>query len=210
MVRKFLFVAVGAAALVPLVGLAASPAYARTTKVDASQYTASCSDVTGPVKWKPPIHWDGASGNFTVSLKLTLTGCTATPTEGGTPVSITKGVATGSVTGPNVGCSGLFDTSANNTGTVKIKWTTSPKLSSGDTIVTVNSSTAGYLENGDGYFQVPGSVPSSSTGSFSGTDAGAGDSLLGDVGPATAIYNACNSSKGLKSSPAVAGNASSS
>ncbi len=208
MVRKVLVV-LSSLTVVALVGVAVSaPAYAGGSKVDARGYSASCSDVTGSVKWSPPLHWSGSAGDFTVKLKLTLSGCTATPTEGGTPVDITKGVATGSVTGSNVGCSGLFGTSADNTGTVKVKWTTSPKLSSGDTVVHVNSTTAGYLPNGDGFFKVPGSIPPTGSGSFSGDNGGAANSLLGDVGPATAIYDACNSTKGLKTSDAVSGTAS--
>ena len=92
MVRKVLVV-LSSLTVVALVGVAVSaPAYAGGSKVDARGYSASCSDVTGSVKWSPPLHWSGSAGDFTVKLKLTLSGCTATPTEGGTPVDITKGV----------------------------------------------------------------------------------------------------------------------
>src|SRR5271165_6553020 len=89
--RSLILVAVVVAPAIVLSG----PAGAKTT-VDATNYTASCSGLGGTVKFSPAL---GVSTpmSFTATVKLTLTGCAATPTAGGSPVIITKGTISGRI-----------------------------------------------------------------------------------------------------------------
>jgi hypothetical protein len=82
-----------------------------------------------------------------------------------------------------------------------VKWKTSPKLSSGNSVIQVNSVKGSVGGNGNADFTIPGTIPNGTpTGSFQGTDGGAGDSTSAQTTtPALTILTTCEGKKGLKS-----------
>jgi hypothetical protein len=193
--RAFLLAAVVAA---PMVGLS-SPSYAMSSKVDATNYTVQCSDVSGHVNWHPTIDEKTANKDIKARVRLTLSGCTASPTQGGAPVTITQGNVSGTVTNASP-CQNTVPAR----GTFKVKWVTSPKLSSGDTIITDGASyfAAPYnYPDFNVYFQFGpqngSGQPGGSTGSFSGTDGGTNTYVIMDFGN-NSPFSDCSYKYGLK------------
>jgi hypothetical protein len=86
------------------------------------------------------------------------------------------------------------------TGTLTTTWKTSPQLSSGNSVTTVNSVEGSVAGNGLAKFNIPGTAGTASgTGSFSGTNGGAASMFSVLTGRSAAlILSACNS-KGLTS-----------
>jgi hypothetical protein len=192
-----------AAIVLPVAALASVGslvAGAATPKVDASTLTAQCTGLSGTAKFNPPITSSTTSVTRTTGLKVKLSGCTA---SGG--VSISSASLSGSFTrttpgGVNGCLSGTGLIAAE--GLLTIKWKTTPKLSSGNSVLAVHTELSAVTGSGGVGYTIPGAggTPSSGTGSFQGTDGGAGDMLsLQTSLPATTILSTCESSKGLKS-----------
>ena len=200
MIRKLLLVAAATAMPLGMVAATGSIAGAGTPKVDATNYTLACTGISGEAKFKPALTFT-SSGPETVSVKATLSGCTATPTLGGTPVTITSASVKGTLTDPSsTGCTGLLG-STNTAGTLSTKFKTSPKLTDATSDVTVNSVNGGETADSQhGLFGIPGTIPNgAASGPFQGTDGGAGDvTAAATVETVTDLTTACTSSKGLK------------
>jgi hypothetical protein len=199
MIRKMLFVAVAAAAPIGLLAVAGT-AGAGAPKVDATNNTVTCTTLTGSVKFVPPVTTDETAGTSTTSIKATVTGC-STNAPG---LTVTSGKASGSLTSTRTagenGCTALAGGSTAS-GPISTKWKTSPKLSSGNSVIQVNSEAGGLGSDGNATFTIPGSVPNGTpSGSFQGTDHGAGDTTSAQTTTSAAsILSTCEGKKGLKS-----------
>ena len=172
--------------LLALLGLgvvsAIGPGYAsaRTLKVNASNDTITCTGQTGSTTVTPPLRNPGTlSGKVKMSIAATLTGCTVTPAPGGTPVSVSQGVVSGTLTGSHgTSCYSSIESGGNLPfkGSLKIEWTSSPKLKSPTTKIQIKSATLGLLR-GDNPNDIvntltfPGDTASHVTGSFSADQA---------------------------------------
>ncbi len=204
MIRKLLIVATAIAMPVSIIGtFAATSAGAKTLPVNATNYTVVCTGITGSVKFSPPVTTDETAGTGTTSIKAVLSGCTATPTLGGTAVSITSAKVSGSLattrtTGEN-GCVALAGGST-ATGTLTTKWKTSPKLVTATSSLAVNSIAGSIGGDGNASFQIPGTVPNGpASGSFQGSNAGASDTTSAQTTTSAAsILATCEGKKGLK------------
>jgi hypothetical protein len=200
MIRKLLLI--GAAAAVPAGLIVGGGVAAASGGVDATHYTVTCTTVSGSAKFSPPITSSEAAGTTKTTVKATLGGCTAV----GTPtVTVTSGKTSGSFTstshvaGTN-GCSALAGTSVES-GSLTTKWKTSPKLTSGSSVTPVTETYGYAASDGHAGFELPKpGDPASGTGSFEGTDGGAGDqSNAESTVTATALLTTCLGKKGLKS-----------
>jgi hypothetical protein len=205
---------------VPLTAISASTEVGATTvPVDATNYTMNCSSVSGTMKFSPSYRTfhEGvfAAGSYTTTVRARLSGCTATPTAGGAPISVSSGKVTGSFVSVTDGS--CFDTdyvevapgflipewypllypdNPTGPGQLTTSWRTSPKLSSGNTVTTVNSALGGTAGS-EALFAIPSALPDQSAGSFSGTDGGA-SSLMSTEAPLAGLTTACASRNGLK------------
>ena len=146
--------------------------------VDASDYAVSCTGVTGTVTLDPAISLSGTtSGTETYTVTAALSDCTAMPTLGGPPVVVHGGSVSGTLTDQSGNsCINLAETgnNLNLQGSVQIGWNTTPSLSSGDSVVNVNSAefSVGNSSNPIS-FQMPSDIPDSVTGSFTAGNGGA-------------------------------------
>jgi hypothetical protein len=198
MIRKLLLVAVATAAPFGVLAATAGVASAGTT-VDATTATVTCTGISGTVKFTPPVTTSESAGTGKTSIKASLSGCT---TNDG--VTVTGAKASGTLTttrtaGEN-GCVALAGGS-DATGPLTVKWKTSPKLSSGSSVVQVNSVKGSIGGNGNADFTIPGTIPNGTpSGSFQGTDNGAGDTTSAQTTTsAGSILATCEGKKGLKS-----------
>ncbi len=172
------------------------------TKVDATHYTVTCSGFTkATVKFSQAQTTAGTASPSpaTDTLKATLSGCSVTPTAGGTAVSVTGATLSGALTNPSSyhKCGGSNGIPISITGKLTVKWKTTPKLSASSSVITGSTATITLdTVNSAATFAVAGT---SSTGPFEGTDSGAHDAMSGTTGANTLtnIATACASSKGL-------------
>ncbi len=203
MLRKVLLIA--AATAMPLSFIAAVGGSAgATSKVDATNATVACNGISGSVKIKPAISANEVAGPSKITIKATLSGCT---TSDG--VTVTKASVAGTLTSTRTagenGCAELAEGTGGSgeSGTLTTKWTTTPKLSSGNSVIHPTSFTGTLLTSGpdSGYvtFAIPGATPNGApSGSFQGTNAGASDATTGltkETG--AALITSCESKKGL-------------
>ena len=149
------------------------------TPVDASDYAVTCTGVTGTVTLDPPISLSGGttSGTETYTITAALSDCTAMPTLGGPPVVVHGGSVSGTLTDQDGNsCVNLAETgnNLNLQGSVQIGWNTTPSLSSGDSVVNVNSAEFSVGSSSNPLsFQMPSDIPDSVTGSFTAGNGGA-------------------------------------
>jgi hypothetical protein len=199
MIRKLLLVT--AATVMPIglvVATGASAGAAKPPPVNATTNTATCTTVKGDAKFSPPISEnETVGGTETVTIKAKLSGCTSNATG----LTIKGGSVAGSfsstITSAN-GCVSLLGSNSES-GTLTTKWKTTPALSSGDSVVTVNSVQGGVAPNGtNAEFQIPGTVPDSATGSFSGTDSGASGSTTAQSTSTVSQLSTDCGKKGIK------------
>jgi hypothetical protein len=188
-----------------------------TVRVNAASYTVSCTSVSGTMRFSPSYKDlnEGVfdTNYFMTTVRAVLSGCTATPTVGGTPVSVTRGMVTGSFWTLSDGSCDVIEHAGFPTystwypllydnGTIQTspmisqlttKWKTSPKLDSGNTVTTLGG-LFGVASRSEAKFTF---APNYSLGSFSGTDAGA--SAVTSVKTRLAgLLTACSSRAGLK------------
>jgi hypothetical protein len=137
-------------------------------------------------------------GTETITVKAKVAGCTTNAAG----VALKDGVVSGTFTSPITstnGCAALFGNS-NVTGTLTTKWSAKPKLSSGNSVVTVNSVQGGVAPDGtNAEFEIPGTSPDSGTGSFSGTDNGASGATAAQSKQTTTALGTDCGKKGIKS-----------
>jgi hypothetical protein len=182
-------------------------ASARGGSVDGRNYLVTCLDQVGSSTFKPPLTSTSHKATDKLKIAATLTGCTATPPPGGVPLTITKGVVSGKLTGTSgTSCVSLLSGGGSNlpfTGSLKVKWTTSPKLNSGVTKISVLSAAVGFSGSND-TFTIPGVTHGSVSGSFSAQPSA---SFSYSVSPdsLSTIVSDCESGSGLSNLPVDAG-----
>lgn len=199
MIRKLLVVAAAIAVPAGLV-IGGATAGAKTPPINATNDTATCTTVSGSVKFSPAVSSSEAAGVTTSTVKATLGGCTTNAAG----LTITNGKTTGSfndgshAAGTN-GCSTLVGASPES-GSLTTKWKTSPKLSSGNSVTPVTQVYGTLAADGNAQFEIPGpGGTASGTGSFEGTNGGASDeSDAQSTTSADAILGTCDGKKGLK------------
>jgi hypothetical protein len=169
------------------------------TKVNATNATVTCTGISGSAKFSPAVTTDEKAGTAKTTIKATLTGCT---TSDG--VTVTKASASGVLadtrTAGENDCIALAGNS-DDVGTLTTKWTTTPKLSSGSTVIKVNSVSRSIGSDGNATFSIPGSVPNGTpSGSFQGTNGEASDATSAQTTTsASSILTMCEGKSGLKS-----------
>ena len=166
--KKMLVVSIAAVCL-------AATAHAAGT-VDASNSVITCNSLTkASIQLKPALVTGGALPS-TVKIKGALSGCT-TNAPGVTSIS---GSFSGTLTGGTNDCVNLIGPTT-NTGTITIKWKSTPGLINATSTVTINAGSAvggifaGFPPGSYGQFQL-GNPPGAAlavTGSFTGGDGGA-------------------------------------
>lgn len=178
-------------------GAAGAPA-----KVDATNYTVSCTGFAGSVKFSRPETTAGTAtpSPATDTIKASLSGCTVNNGTG-TAVAVTGAKLTGALTNPTSyhKCGGATGTPVAITGSLTVKWKTTPKLTATSTVIAGSTATtSANLVVGAVSFVIGAS---SATGPFQGTDSGAGDLISGSTGPGTVagLLATCGTAKGLKS-----------
>lgn len=200
MLRKILLVAAATAMPLGFIAAIGGSASAGAPKVNATTATVSCTGISGSVKIKPAISANEAAGTAKDTIKATLTGCT---TSDG--VTVSKASASGTLTSTRTagenGCAELAEGTggADTVGTLTTKWTTSPKLSSGNSVVNVTSFDGTVLGSGYVDFSIPGATPNGTpSGSFQGTNVGASDVTTGQTTETgVALITTCGGKKGL-------------
>jgi hypothetical protein len=189
------------ALVVLLLGLAA-PASASPNpvlRIDESGSTVTCDNVVGAVTWSPNLTSRPESGASIAKVDLTLGECTSS-----NAIPIAQGKIRGTLgSTSDLSCMSLLTSSAASwAGNLRVKWRTGGpdriRLTSGITLITAKTTTVGVQPNGDDYLVDPNGMPDSSTGSFSGSDHGAGDSFMVDVGSSSVIAESCAASRGVK------------
>jgi hypothetical protein len=188
-------------------GGAASASETTPPPVNTTNYTVSCSTFSGSVKFNPAAR--SQVGPFTGNVKGKVDGCTAEPTDGGTPVDIVSGEVTGPITfelNTDQGDCNVFVGTGSAPdvypvdGTLTVVWRTAnrtPAFSSGDSVVqlanvvTQSESQVSLTAPGS-----PGGV--SGTGSFTGADGGASDSLAFDGESSATVFSQCFRPSGMR------------
>ena len=201
MIRKLLVVA--AAAAMPVAAIAATAAVsgaAGTPKVDATHYTVSCTGITATAKFKPALtNTATAASNEATSITGTGSGCTATPTAGGTAVAVSGVKIKGTINDASSThtCAGLTQPTS-ETGSLSLKWTTSPKLTNGTSVVNPTTVQGGLGADQHATFSL--SFGPASSGPFQGTDSGTSSTTSAETtATAGAILTTCGAKGGLKS-----------
>jgi hypothetical protein len=190
------------------------PAGAKGPAVNATDGTVVCSSIRGTVKFSPPLTTNEKAGTTTSTFRGTLEECSAT-VPSSPPVIVHSAqslVEFRSPHGPGFdGCDipaaraadvGRAAGATSGAGTLTIKWRSTPKLSSGPSIVNVSSTETSVASDGNLLVQFPGPGGTSggATGSFSGTNSGASDTLAAQSDlSASTIEADCSSKGGLKS-----------
>ncbi len=175
------------------------------TKINASNYGVICTGQSGSTSFSPALKLPGTTaGKDKLKIRATLSSCTATPPPGGAPLTITRGVVTGKLQGSE-GTSCLQSIEDGGSlpfsGTLKIKWTTTPKISSGITRVSVASGAIGFTGPADDPFNTltfPGDSSGTVSGSFS-ADQSQSFSYSVTNETVSSFVEACQGSAGLSS-----------
>jgi hypothetical protein len=200
MIRKLFLVAAATAMPLGIIAATGGLASAKAAPpVDATHATVTCTGITGSAKFSPAVTTNETAGTGHTIIKAKLTGCTTNDGVTVTGASVSGTLSTTRTAGEN-GCVALAGGSA-ATGPLTTKWKTSPKLSSGSSVINVNSISGSIGANGNADFQIPGNVPNGApSGSFQGTNAGASDATSAQTTTtAAAILSTCEGKKGLKS-----------
>ena len=200
MIRKMLIIAAAAAIPVSMIGATAATSSAATPKVDATNYTASCTGIAATASFKPALTSSGsATSNEATKIKGKASSCTATPTGGGTPVTITGATISGTINDATSdhSCGGLA-TATSETGSLKITWKTSPKLTNSTSVVNPSSVSGGVGADGHATFSI--TFGAATSGPFQGSDNGTSSSTNAETTTTLSqILTACGSKSGLKS-----------
>ncbi len=189
------------------VALSQPAASARAASVNAKNYLVTCLHQAGSSTFNPPLTVTSHKATDQLKVAATLTGCTATPPQGGVPLTITKGVVSGKLIGTSgTSCVSLISGGGSNlpfTGSLKIKWKASPKISSGVTKIDVVSAAVGFA-GGDNTFTIPGLTHGSVSGSFSAQQSA---SFSYSVSPDSigTVVSACESPSGFSTLPVDSG-----
>ncbi len=155
MLRKLMLVAVAAAAPIGLIAVAGTAGASKTPPVNATNNTVTCTSLKGTVTFSPAVTTDESAGSDTTALAVTFSKCTTNAAG----LTVTSGKATGTLTGSRTanenGCTALAGGST-SAGSVSVAWKTKPALSSGDSVLAVNSEQGGDGADGHATFTIPG------------------------------------------------------
>ena len=204
MIRKMLVIAAAVAMPVSVVAATAGTAGAGAPKVNATDYTVTCTGITAKADFSPALTTaGGASSNEKTSISGKASGCTATPNGGGTPITVSGATLKGTINNATSThtCGGLTSPTT-ETGSLSIKWKTNPKLTDTTSVVNPTTVTGGVGADLHATFQL--AFGTATSGPFQGTDSGVSSSTNAETTIGiSAIETACNG-KGLKSVSIVA------
>jgi len=191
--KKLLMIAAAVAMPAGMIAATAGVAGAvAPPKVDVSANTITCTVVTGTAKFAPALTLGGVKPGST-NVKLALSGCT-TDAAG---VTISAGKGAGVLHSATNDALSLLGPAA-VTGQVNIKWTSTTKLASKMSTVTVTVVTGGV--SGSYASLSVNAGDASVTGDFAGSDAGATSTLYAEsTQDIPTITAAAQSKHGLKS-----------
>jgi hypothetical protein len=158
--------------------------------------SVSCTTVSGAVSFSPPLTTSGKDAE-TTSISVTASGCT---TAGSNVTSVTKGVGSATISSPTNACSGLLTSRPLS---IKVAWTPATTRPSVVTYSGYEVTSAG----GHGGFTLPSPGGTAKvTGSFAGSDGGAGSTAVTVSSQGTTqLVAECGSSAGLASIPVTSG-----
>ncbi len=198
MIRKVLTFAAAIAMPVSVVAATGSVAGAAAVKVDATHYTVSCTSITAAAKFNPPLTLAGGpASNEATSISGSASGCTATPSAGGTPITVTGVKIKGTINDATSThtCGGLT-TPTTETGSLTGKWAATPKLLSASSVINPTSVMGGIGGDGNATFSL--SYGAATSGPFQGADSGTSSSTNAEtVLPISTILGLCGG-KGIK------------
>lgn len=203
MIRRLILIGAAVAMPIGLIAGTSGDAGAKTVTVPVGSATATCTGLSGTVKFKPSLTLAGGTASAqSSSIKSSLSGCTSSAVTG-TFTGTVSGTLTNSSSTHS--CTGLLGASP-DTGTLTIKWKAPSgyKFSPATTSVNVTSVTGGTVTySGDTYgeFTIPGAPDNSSSGAFTGGNSGADSTTSASTYPEdeSSLTTTCESKKGLKS-----------
>ncbi len=153
-----------------------------STKVKVGNYGLSCTGVSGSLTFNPPLTQNASFKKEKVKTSASLSHCASVPTAGGTPVAITSGTLSGTLTikptSSGITCTGVLAGLANGggsillTGKLSAKWVSSSKLSPSKTAIAVKSAAAPTSGNSHvrQTYLIPGHQASTISGAFTGAN----------------------------------------
>ena len=201
--KKLLMSAAAVAMPVGLMAATGGIASAGAPKTDVTNASISCSTVSGTLKFAPALTLAGGQPENT-GVKLIVGGCTVAGAPG---VTVSAGKGSGVLHSASNAATGLLGSTA-VTGQVNIKWTSNVKLTSKQSTVTVTFFTGGTSTDGFASLDILAGNATTS-GDFSGTDAGASTTLHAETGQSVADLTTtlgAPKSKGIKSVTMVSNN----
>jgi hypothetical protein len=196
MIRKLLMVT--AVVAMPLGMIAVTGGVANAAGINAKNDTVTCTGIKGTAKFSPTVTSNEKAGTTKTKITATLTGCTSNATG----LTVKSGKVTGTLSDKHAaedGCTGLAG-SIPAIGKLTTKWTTTPAITSGNSVISVKSIDGGVGSDGNATFTIPGGTPNGPpSGSFEGTNDGASDATSAQTTTsASSILTTCDKS-GLKS-----------
>ena len=199
MIRKVLIIAAAVAMPVSAIAATAGPAGA-AVKVDATHYTVSCTGISATASFSPALTSAGAAtSNEATKIKGKASSCTAVPSSGGTPITVSGAKISGTINDATSDhtCGGLA-TATSETGSLTIKWKAKPALLSATSVVNPSSVVGNIGADGHATFAI--SFGAATSGPFQGTDNGTSSSTNAETTTTISqILTACGGKKGLKS-----------
>ena len=156
-----------------MVSLAACWRATKASPINASTYEVICGGQSGTAQFSPAlINGAPATGTDTLRIKAILSDCHTTAPHGGAPLRVRRDAALEHDPDPRALLRGLLEdtiVSGGNlpfTGSLSIKWSTTPKITSGKTVVTAPSADLGF-NGADNSLTIPGITQGTVSGSFS-------------------------------------------
>lgn len=162
-----------------------------TTTFTLASGEVTCTNITGALTFSPPLTTKGGSAESTV-IALTAAGCS---TQGSNVPTVTGAAESTTISSATNSCTGLLTSRAL---TIHIAWTPSTIRPS---VLTFSGYGGTSSSSGDVGFALPSHGGTAKvTGSFSGTDHGAGSTATAiSSQTGTQLLAACGSSAGLTS-----------
>ncbi len=187
-------------ALVPVAVLATACSSSPSTPV-ATVMVASggvtCSNITGSLTFSPALTVKGGTAEST-SITVNAAGCV---TSGSNVSAITRGTGTATLTSTSNSCAGLLNS---RPVTVDITWT--PAVVHPSVVTFSGYGGATGPSGGEGFMLPKSGATAKVTGSFAGSDHGAGTTATAFSGETTTqLLGACESSAGLTSIAVTSG-----
>jgi hypothetical protein len=183
-------------AALPLGSLMVAPGLAGASggSVDATNAEISCAAVQGTATFQPPLK--KTNSNIKVTIAETVSSCTPS----GVAATVSKGVVSATLTA-SLSCAIIADSSSFGTKTKgSIVWTSSPRLSSGNTVFQVSPLHWGTDDNKFNTIGWSFGLAPTPSGSFQGNYHGEYDQAWADSTiSASKAYKKCTSSSGLGS-----------